>query len=112
MGEELTVLWQLEPGAQTTGCASRFAHLWLEEPTTLRAFHSLLGWLRVIQIHRHRAKRSRRFHRARHPRQRRHAARLQERTDQAQQWANGQVAKGVHRLAESGKQRQQRGQFC
>ena len=42
------------PKAETTGFASWYANLWLEEPITLRAFTSLLGVRAVLQRRRRR----------------------------------------------------------
>ncbi len=44
--------WMLvyAPRGETTGYASWYAALWLEEPLTLRAFHSLLGVRRLIGV--------------------------------------------------------------
>jgi hypothetical protein len=44
--------WMLvyAPRGETTGCASWYGALWLDEPITLRAFHSLLGVHRLFGV--------------------------------------------------------------
>src|SRR4029077_10344120 len=44
--------WMLvyAPRGETTGYASWYGALWLDEPITLRAFHSLLGPLRFFGV--------------------------------------------------------------
>jgi hypothetical protein len=47
-GEQWTLVFA--PRGETTGYASWFADLWLDEPITLRAFHSLLGLARFFGV--------------------------------------------------------------
>ena len=46
--------WMLvfAPRGETTGYASWYGALWLDEPITLRAFHSLLGVAPFLRRHR------------------------------------------------------------
>ena len=42
--------WSIAPRGETTGYASWYGALWLDEPITLRAFHSLLGVRRFFGV--------------------------------------------------------------